>query len=82
MVSFRELERYAESLVNSNNDEASTYSRNVYTKIENNKIYVVFNSPTSFKLNEELYYKIYFIIIKINFIFKIKKSMGNRLCLN
>ena len=54
MVSFRELERYAESLVNSNNDEASTYSRNVYTKIENNKIYVVFNSPTSFKLNEEL----------------------------
>ncbi len=61
-ITFKDLERYTESLVNSNNDEASTYSRNVSTKIENNKIFVVFNSPTSFKLNEDLYYKIYDVL--------------------
>ena len=62
MVTIKELERYVESLVNSNNDEASTFSRNVATKIEDNKIYIVFNSPTSFKLNQELYYKIYDVL--------------------
>lgn len=62
MITIRELERYVESLVNSSNDEASTFSRNVSTKIEDNKIYIVFNSPTSFKLNEELYYKIYDVL--------------------
>ena len=61
-LTHRDLEVYITNLINANNDEASTFSNNVSTKIEGNKIFVTFNSPTPFKLNEDLYFKIYDVL--------------------
>lgn len=61
-MSVNELERYIESLINANKQEASTYSNNVKVKIKGYKILISFNSPTSFKLNEELYFDIFDVI--------------------
>ena len=61
-MTWAELEKYASSLINAINDEASTYSNNVKVKIKGCKILISFNSPTSFKLNEELYFDIFDVI--------------------
>ena len=61
-MSVNELERYIESLINANKQEASTYSNNVKVSIKGNKLRVIFNSPTAFKLDNELYFKIFDIL--------------------
>ena len=55
-MTWAELEKYASSLINAINDEASTYSNNVKVSIKGNKLRVIFNSPTAFKLDNELYF--------------------------
>lgn len=61
-MTWAELEKYASSLINAINDEASTYSNNVKVSIKGNKLRVIFNSPTAFKLDNELYFKIFDIL--------------------
>lgn len=61
-MKINELERYIESLINANKQEASTYANNVKVRIKGYKIQISFNSPTSFKLNEELYFDIFDVI--------------------
>lgn len=61
-MTWNEIEKYITSLVNANSEEVSTYSNNVSTKIDGNKIYITFNSPTSFKINQDLYFKIFDVL--------------------